>query len=435
MNTKGEVRLGGNYRFTEDSRIITNDERVIILSRYNGGWIKISKQCYDILNLGIQHNLNIEQLLESLADNEDRDYFKRLFEKLKGMEVISSEEYVRQVKTKKMKKIGQVYFSLTNRCNLSCVHCCIDAGKPSDDEILSTDQIINAIDKIITLDPMDIVFSGGEPMLRKDFVKILEYTAQRFKGNITISTNGTLINEENVNILTKLCNQIDISLDGIDEESCSIIRGPGVFDRVVKNIQLLKENGFKNINLSMTIGEKTEYLRENFYELNASLGTKPVVRAFSPVGRGSTNDLVLMNKKSHMAYMSENYARGISVEPLVACSCGAGYRELFINFDGNIYPCPNLIEEEYKICNINDIDDFSNLMETDYTQINAYKHLAEIEPDSIEKCKECKVNMFCWTCLEDVKRLKNYEGDFVERCSIIKPMLYDKIWGDLSKEV
>lgn len=413
------------YRFTADMRVIENGNKVIILSRDGGAWLKISKQCYDVLNLGIQHGLTIEKLIESLADDEDRDYFRDLFEKLKEMQVVSNNEHSEQVNMNRIKKIKQLYFALTHRCNLKCIHCCIDAGKVSDDEYLTTEQVLSAIDKVIVLDPLSIVFTGGEPMIRKDFIQILEYTARRYKGKITLSTNGTLINEENVKILAQLCNQIDISLDGVDEDSCTIIRGPGVYDRVMKSIKLLKDIDFKKINLSMTIGEKTAHLEDRFNALNASLGTTPIIRVFSPIGRGSVNDLNLMNKKSNLTFIPEKFLKGILNKPLRGCACGAGHKELFINSDGYVYPCPNLTEEKYKICHIKDMDDFNY----DCTQLKPYKYLAEIEPDSLSRCKDCTVNMFCWTCLEELSRLKNYELDFNERCSIVKPILYDKVWN------
>ena len=49
-------------------------------------------------------------------------------------------------------------------------------------------------------------------------------------------TNGTLFNSQNITPIIEKVNNIDISLDGADEESCSVIRGKGVFDRVVNNI-------------------------------------------------------------------------------------------------------------------------------------------------------------------------------------------------------
>ena len=51
-------------------------------------------------------------------------------------------------------------------------------------------------------------------------------------------TNGTLITPKNVKEIVSQIDSIDISLDGADEESCAVIRGKGVFEKVVSSIKL-----------------------------------------------------------------------------------------------------------------------------------------------------------------------------------------------------
>lgn len=109
-----------------------------------------------------------------------------------------------------------------------------------------------------------LVFSGGEPMVRSDFWEILDYTRKNYKGKIDIATNATLINEANVDRLIANVNRLDISIDGIDEDSCSEIRGKGVFNKVIRSINLLKERGFDEIYLSMVISDYNKELKKVF---------------------------------------------------------------------------------------------------------------------------------------------------------------------------
>ncbi|KAA5807351.1 radical SAM protein [Thermoanaerobacterium thermosaccharolyticum] len=67
--------------------------------------------------------------------------------------------------------------------------------------------------------PKSIMLSGDEPMVRTDFFELLLYLKSIYNGNIILSTNGLLISEENVDILTKCVTSMSISLDGADEES------------------------------------------------------------------------------------------------------------------------------------------------------------------------------------------------------------------------
>ena len=127
------------------------------------------------------------------------------------------------------------------------------------------------------------------------------------KGKIILSTNGTFINDKNVDILAKCAYKIDISLDGVDEESCSIVRGPGVFDKVINNVKLLKNTGFEKISLSMAVSDKNKHLETEFNKLNELLGTTPLVRAFTPVGRGKDNRNIFSDKGIDEVYISEEF--------------------------------------------------------------------------------------------------------------------------------
>ena len=115
-------------------------------------------------------------------------------------------------------------------------------------------------------------------MLRKDFFEILKYLKSKYDGKVSISTNGTFINNKNVDQLSKHTDQIDISVDGVDEETCSLVRGSGVFNKVIESVNLLKSRGFNNISLSMAFGDRNAHLESQFIELNECLGTIPIVR-------------------------------------------------------------------------------------------------------------------------------------------------------------
>ncbi|WP_349292283.1 radical SAM protein [Thermoanaerobacterium thermosaccharolyticum] len=75
------------------------------------------------------------------------------------------------------------------------------------------------INKMSKWNPKSIMLSGDEPMVRTDFFELLLYLKSIYNGNIILSTNGLLISEENVDILTKCVTSMSISLDGADEES------------------------------------------------------------------------------------------------------------------------------------------------------------------------------------------------------------------------
>ena len=76
-----------------------------------------------------------------------------------------------------------------------------------------------------------------------------------------------LINENNVRWLVEWCDAFEISIDGVDEETCSLVRGKGVFHKVCDRVRLIKKYTDKPISLSMVFSDKNDYLVPQFKEL------------------------------------------------------------------------------------------------------------------------------------------------------------------------
>jgi len=110
-----------------------------------------------------------------------------------------------------------VVWNLIRRCNLACKHCySISSDKDFSDE-LSTEEVYAVMDDLRAFGVPVLILSGGEPLLRPDIFDI----SRRAKARgfyVGLSTNGTLINKENIkNIAAAGYNYVGISLDGIGE--------------------------------------------------------------------------------------------------------------------------------------------------------------------------------------------------------------------------
>jgi radical SAM protein with 4Fe4S-binding SPASM domain len=419
-------RTGGDtmgYRFSNSSRYIINENKVVLGNRYTGLWIRISKEVYDILELGINNDFSLNELKCCLYDEEDRNYIDSLYKKLCYMEIIEDRNPKKRLENK------MASFEITHRCNLKCIHCCIDADSiVSDKKDLSTKKVQEVLNKLIEWGPARIMLSGGEPLVRKDFTKLLIYLRKSYKGKIVVSTNGTLINESNSEILSKCADQIDISLDGIDEKTCKVVRGTGIFDKVINSVKLLQNKGFKNITLSMVIGDKNQYLEGKFNELNKMLNTIPLIRVFSAVGRGLNNRSSFLNGGEDETYVPSNFLDDNYDKPFGMCNCGAGERELFITYNGDIYPCPEFMKSEYLLGNIFNINKISELSIFTNNNIKNYNLLYMLNYENYKECINCKVNLFCWTCPGQLEELKNNKLAIEDKCKKIKPVLYKRIW-------
>lgn len=151
-------------------------------------------------------------------------------------------------------------FELTYRCNLKCGHCYC-RGLDSKTEELSFLEIKKILDIIRGAGCIWLCLTGGEPLVRKDFLKIYSY-AKRKGFLILIFTNGQLFNQRIIKYLSQSPPYlIELTLNGITPETYEkITRVNGSFAKVMANIRLLVEN-----KLPLVI--KTNILKQNKGEL------------------------------------------------------------------------------------------------------------------------------------------------------------------------
>lgn len=138
-----------------------------------------------------------------------------------------------------------VVWNMTRRCNLKCVHCYAGAGERSEADELSTDEAREMIADLAAFGAPVILFSGGEPLLRKDLPDLAAYAVARGMRAV-ISTNGTLLSEENIEIFRRIgLSYIGVSLDGM-EETHDRLRGVcGAFAASMRGIRLARDGGIK----------------------------------------------------------------------------------------------------------------------------------------------------------------------------------------------
>ncbi|UCH71784.1 MAG: radical SAM protein, partial [Thermoplasmatales archaeon] len=150
-----------------------------------------------------------------------------------------------------------VVWDITYACNLKCKHCYANAGKTLKDE-MTTDEAMQAIDKLDRASVPAIAFSGGEPLVRKDIFELTSY-AQDKGIYVGMATNGTMISEQKAREMKESGVQfVQISLDGSSAETHDSFRGiKGVYDKTIEGIKnCVKEDFFVNI---ATTGTKYNY--------------------------------------------------------------------------------------------------------------------------------------------------------------------------------
>lgn len=125
-----------------------------------------------------------------------------------------------------------VILYVTEECNLKCITCSYRSAMPSE---LTLDEIKSLAAELKVLGLRHIVYSGGEPLLRKDFTEICEtFTSLGVKQSML--TNGLLL-EKRIRDIYKYFHEIIVSIDGATADTHNKIRGVYSFDQIVKGIK------------------------------------------------------------------------------------------------------------------------------------------------------------------------------------------------------
>jgi cyclic pyranopterin phosphate synthase len=112
--------------------------------------------------------------------------------------------------------------------------------------LLSYEEITRLLQVLGGLGFRKVRFTGGEPFLRKDFMKLLENTAGLgFYDSIHITSNGTLLQNHIGKLKDLGITKINLSIDTLDRERFHEITRRDDFDKVLKTFHLLLENGFQ----------------------------------------------------------------------------------------------------------------------------------------------------------------------------------------------
>lgn len=137
---------------------------------------------------------------------------------------------------------------LTYRCSLDCVHCYCKGSELDEEPELNTAEWKRILDVIKDEGTMWVVFSGGDPLIREDFLEIYSY-AKRKGFLINIFTNAQLFTKEVIDYLAKSPPfSIEITLNGISKNVYeSITQKEGSFEEVMRTLRILKEKKFKLI--------------------------------------------------------------------------------------------------------------------------------------------------------------------------------------------
>jgi radical SAM protein with 4Fe4S-binding SPASM domain len=180
-----------------------------------------------------------------------------------------------------------VSFAVTKACNLRCLHCHVDARDALNRE-LGLSEAMRAIDEMVELGTEALIFSGGEPLLRKEFVLSLARYCVDVGIIPAMLTNGVLINHKlawelkDAGIMA-----VGIPIDSVNPESHDRLRNvPGTFAKAVKAVKACMDVGLEVVITTMALKDTFDEMPRRI-DFLAELGVDQVaVYDLVPVGRG-----------------------------------------------------------------------------------------------------------------------------------------------------
>ncbi|MFW9879875.1 MAG: radical SAM protein [Candidatus Thorarchaeota archaeon] len=234
-----------------------------------------------------------------------------------------------------------VKIHINSDCNYNCVYC----YSSSKQKVLPTEKWLEFIDELKHYNIQTIEISGGEPFLHKDFIKILK---RCIKDNyqITIYTNGSLINSKWVKKIKALNGKIIISI----KYDCPETYGRNIKNKIRlktidKNIKLLTQNNIPVVAFITVTKNSVKYIKDTINR-SIDIGAFPVVERYAPVKDDKINDKLMINSKDWSYVIKlikkvySNYSSVIDgVNRIQGSTCSCYTTQFSVMQNGDVLPC------------------------------------------------------------------------------------------------
>lgn len=366
---------------------MTYDKNMIFIKLKDGNYI-----CYsDELRKMIKVSEQTKKLIESYISNSeqlniaDRERICNLL-KQAGLAFANTVDYQNKMFANKYKKMKEdislrtAYIHMTQRCNLRCTYCYNRKNWKKRDE-LSTEQWLRIIDKLKKVGVCNFIFTGGETLIRKDLLEVIEYT--KCDGNeVQVLTNGTLLDTQP----KKFYEQIDalvVSMDALDEKKNNENRkNSGAYD-IKSNLKQIPEEFKHKVFIRSVITKKNMDICYELRDEIERMGFRYISTIFLP------NNLQEVESIPHIEFFEADDKDKMPFRNMIV-NCGGCSKEIAIDSNGDIFPCQSLVDSEFYIGNILEENWYMDFCESKITQ--KFRCLNVFE---IDKCRDCNIKFAC----------------------------------------
>ena len=325
------------------------------------------------------------------------DNLKSIFDKLTELGIIikTAEPFPHQIEEIKMARNlpNFAWVEVTNKCNLKCIHCYNESDVHCD-IVMSLRNFKIVIDALLNLGINRVQIIGGEPFIDKNALrKMLDYTIGKFEF-IEIFTNGTLIDSEWVEFLSKNNIHVALSVYSYDATVHDKVTGSnGSWSKTNVTIEKLRYHGveYRVCNILMKdvcLGQKTS----DFYELSKE---KDIVRMSGRANFSLLSEDLIRKKLITKKSFSTPINRYFTARMLSGHNCFKN--KIYIAANMEVFPC--VMERRLKHCTVGKNG-----------EIKLDRTILDLGKDQIEECKQCEYRYACFDC-----RPNSLSGNLLEK--------------------
>ena len=154
------------------------------------------------------------------------------------------------------REITYLRLSVTERCNLRCKYCMPEEGicKKSHEEMLTEEEMIQAVEAAAALGVKKVRITGGEPLVKKNILSICRRTAA-VPGieEVCMTTNGTLLPEFAKPLWEAGVKRVNISLDTLNEDKYADLTRIGRKEQAMAGLEAALEAGFEKVKINVVL--------------------------------------------------------------------------------------------------------------------------------------------------------------------------------------
>jgi radical SAM protein with 4Fe4S-binding SPASM domain len=312
-------------------------------------------------------------------------------------------------------RIFQLDIELTERCNNNCIHCCINLAENENISLLkemTTEQVKEYLVQAANLGCMKVRFTGGEPLLRKDFEEIYIFT-RKLGMKVLIFTNARLITNSIAKLLVKIPPMVplEITVYGMHISSYeAVTRSPGSFNQFWQGVTQLIENNIPFIVKSVILppnkleidefetwaktlpGNNSNPSYAMFYDLRnrRDSDTKNNLLKKLRITPEEGIKILTREKEKYLLSMKQFTQKFMRPDGAQLFTCGAG-QSLCIDAYGNIQPCmglryPKLVQKQ------------GSTLSDSLVKFKQLKEIKATNPEYLSRCANCFLVGLCEQC-------------------------------------